>query len=218
MTSPCSVSLRRPSTEPGAWPRIARLVGPPPRPIAPPRPWNSVSSTPRGAGHRRERALGPVEHPGGGQEPGLLVRVGVAEHHLLAIAPRREVPPVGRVVEERVEDRAGGVERRARLEQRHDVEDGHGGRRTVAGVACAASRASSRTSVTSDGRRGEADRRSDGRPPRRTAPGPSAIARNVSSTSPSVTPGATSVVGAAAPRGSPRARRAWTAACWRTSS
>jgi hypothetical protein len=38
--------LEPPSTDPGAWPRIARFVGPPQRPMAPPRPWNSVSSTP----------------------------------------------------------------------------------------------------------------------------------------------------------------------------
>ena len=45
-TSPCSVNLSRPSTDPGAWARIARLAGPPPRPMAPPRPWNSVSVMP----------------------------------------------------------------------------------------------------------------------------------------------------------------------------
>ena len=44
MTSPCSVSLNRPSTEPGGWASRARLAGPPPRPSAPPRPWNSVST------------------------------------------------------------------------------------------------------------------------------------------------------------------------------
>ncbi len=58
-TSPCSVSLSRPSMEPGACARIARWVGPPPRPIDPPRPWKSVSSTPwrRAAATRRSWAV-----------------------------------------------------------------------------------------------------------------------------------------------------------------
>src|SRR5205809_418395 len=106
MTSPCSVSFRRPSTDPGAWPRIARLVGPPPR-------------------HRGELALGPVEHPGRREEARLLVRIRVAEHHLLPIASGGECRAVGVIVEERGEDRACGAERRARLEQRHDIEDGY---------------------------------------------------------------------------------------------
>ena len=89
MTSPCSVNLRCPSTEPGAWARIARFAGPPPRPIAPPRPWNSVSAhavPPRGV---HQRLLRPVQQPVRGQEPALLGRVRVAEHHLLGVAARR---------------------------------------------------------------------------------------------------------------------------------
>ena len=43
ITSPCSVTLNRSATEPGAWASTARPVGPPPRPSAPPRPWNMVS-------------------------------------------------------------------------------------------------------------------------------------------------------------------------------
>ena len=43
ITSPCSVTLKWPPTEPGAWARTARLAGPPPRPSAPPRPWKRVS-------------------------------------------------------------------------------------------------------------------------------------------------------------------------------
>lgn len=38
---PCSVNLNLPSTECGGWARIAVLVGPPPRPSAPPLPWKS---------------------------------------------------------------------------------------------------------------------------------------------------------------------------------
>ena len=35
ITSPCSVTLNRPSTEPGAWASTARPAGPPPRPERP---------------------------------------------------------------------------------------------------------------------------------------------------------------------------------------
>src|SRR5258708_37684360 len=51
-TSPCSVTLKWPAIEPGAWARIARFAGPPPRPSAPPRPWNRVNRTPRLAAQR----------------------------------------------------------------------------------------------------------------------------------------------------------------------
>ncbi len=45
-TSPCSVIFRRPRTVPGGSARIAPLVGPPPRPTAPPRPWKKHQLTP----------------------------------------------------------------------------------------------------------------------------------------------------------------------------
>src|SRR6476646_3753915 len=96
MTSPCSVSLRRASTEPGACPRIARFVGPPPRPSAPPRPWNRVRSTPR------SRAA--------------LARLAWAWWS-------RQARAMVRVVEQRTEDRAGVGERVARFEQRDQIED-----------------------------------------------------------------------------------------------
>ncbi len=56
ITSPCSVTLNRPSTEPGAWASTARPAGPPPRPSAPPRPWKRVSVTSRSAAHRTSRS------------------------------------------------------------------------------------------------------------------------------------------------------------------
>ncbi len=56
MTSPCSVTLNRPSTDPGAWASTARQAGPPPRPSAPPRPWNRVSRMSRSAAHRASRS------------------------------------------------------------------------------------------------------------------------------------------------------------------
>jgi hypothetical protein len=45
MTSPCSVMRMRPCTVPGGWARIAEKLDPPPRPTAPPRPWNSCIAT-----------------------------------------------------------------------------------------------------------------------------------------------------------------------------
>ena len=54
---------------------------------APDRPAAAVEQRQRdavAAGHRDERALRLVERPVRGEEPGLLGRVGVAEHHLLA--------------------------------------------------------------------------------------------------------------------------------------
>ncbi len=67
-------------------------------------------------------ALRPVEHPARGQEPRFLVRVGVAQHHLLAVAAGLEVVAVARLDEECLEDRPRGRERIRRLEERHDVE------------------------------------------------------------------------------------------------
>ena len=49
IVSPCSVTLSRPDGWPGGCARIAAYVGPPPRPVLPPRPWKIVSSTPRRA-------------------------------------------------------------------------------------------------------------------------------------------------------------------------
>ena len=48
-------------------------------------------------GHFRKAALGPVQHPDCRQETRLLVRVGVAEHHFLAVAAGGQMPPVARV-------------------------------------------------------------------------------------------------------------------------
>mmetsp|Transcript_6956 Transcript_6956/g.25587 ORF Transcript_6956/g.25587 Transcript_6956/m.25587 type:complete len:413 (+) Transcript_6956:636-1874(+) len=46
ITSPCTVTRRRPLIVAGGWDMIARCDGPPPRPTVPPRPWNNVSLTP----------------------------------------------------------------------------------------------------------------------------------------------------------------------------
>ena len=55
ITSPCSVTLNDPLTEPGAWASTA-AAGPPPRPSAPPRPWNRVSRMSCAAAHSVSRA------------------------------------------------------------------------------------------------------------------------------------------------------------------
>ena len=187
MTSPCSVSLSRPSTEPGraAEDRSVR------RPAAAP---DGAAATVeqrqldvvRARRPRRARAWARWSIQCGGEEPRLLVRVGVAEHHLLAIAPRREVRAVA------------------------------GSRSSASRIAPA--RPARRTTRTAGRRRGPALGRRP--PPRRascqdvrarrrgaavnetttrrtasgrTAPGPPPIERNVASTSPRSTPGATSV-------------------------
>ena len=46
ITSPCSVMRMRAPTVPGGCARIAAKEEPPPRPTAPPRPWNSCILTP----------------------------------------------------------------------------------------------------------------------------------------------------------------------------
>ena len=45
IVSPCSVMRRRAAPWGGGCARIARCVGPPPRPVLPPRPWKTVSPT-----------------------------------------------------------------------------------------------------------------------------------------------------------------------------
>ncbi|BAD73102.1 unknown protein [Oryza sativa Japonica Group] len=46
MTSPWTVTRSEPLTVFGGWDRMARWLGPPPRPTVPPRPWKMVSFTP----------------------------------------------------------------------------------------------------------------------------------------------------------------------------
>ena len=87
-TSPCSVTLKRSSTVPGGWARIARAVGPPPLPSAPPRPWKIVRARSRVACPRSDRALRGIEPKRRREHARFLRRVGVAEHHL-------EPPSVG---------------------------------------------------------------------------------------------------------------------------
>ena len=78
-------------------------------------------------GHVAEHALRPMDRPCGGGDAAVLVRVGVAEHHLLQIAPQRDHPPVRRLAQQVVEQRPGRVELVDGLEQRHEVDARHAG-------------------------------------------------------------------------------------------
>ena len=90
--------------------------------MAPPRPWKSVSSTPCRRAVADQRRLGAVELPVRGQEAARLVRVRVAEHHLLAIATAGQVGAVARIGQEPVEERGRPLERGRRLQQGHEVQ------------------------------------------------------------------------------------------------
>ena len=70
----------------------------------------------------RQLDLRPVQRPRRLQETRLLVAVGVAEHDLLRIPAQRELPAVGRHIEELAQDARRRPQRVERLEQRHDVE------------------------------------------------------------------------------------------------
>ena len=84
-------------------------------------------------GDAHQRLLRPVEEPVRRQEPALLGRVGVAQHHLLGVATRPEMLAVGGVREQRVQQRRRPVEGLGGLQQRHDVEDGKRGRQVADG-------------------------------------------------------------------------------------
>ena len=95
-------------------------VGPPPRPTVPPRPWNRRRCTPWRGGDVPQCPLGPVDLPRRGRDAAELVGVGVAEHHLLRVAPQLHQPPVGggrqRFVEQR--PRPGAARRWSRTAAR----------------------------------------------------------------------------------------------------
>ena len=127
--SPCSVTRSVPSIEPGGCDRIARYVGPPPRPTLPPRPWNSVTRDAVRAAGGDDLLLRPVELPRGRDAADVLRRIGVADHHFLPIAAgdARAIPGNR---QQAVEDAPGGAKIARRLEQRHDAQ-----RRRDAGAA-----------------------------------------------------------------------------------
>src|SRR6185437_10742116 len=123
MTSPCSVTLNEPLTEPGAWASTARPAGPPPRPRAPPRPWNRVRDA-VGRGPGGQPGLGVEEAQGGAGRAELLGRVGVPEHGLeLPAAGRQPLRDLGQ--REHAGQHVGRVGQVGRaLEQGHHVEHG----------------------------------------------------------------------------------------------
>ena len=102
MISPCSVILMRPFTVPGGSAASARYTGePPPRPTLPPRPWKRRSSTPASREQRRQRLLPAIERPRRREDAGVLPGVGVADHHFLPVAARRELAAIDGIVEQR---------------------------------------------------------------------------------------------------------------------
>ena len=75
-----------------------------------------------------------MDQPVRRQVAGLLVRVGVAEHHLLPVTAAPDVRSIDVIAKDRVEQRSRLRERRGVLEQRDDVE----GHRARLGQAAAA--------------------------------------------------------------------------------
>ncbi len=111
-------SLERPGRQ--AEDRPVRRPATSPDPPSPPVEQRQLDTVPLGGRH--ERGLGDVQEPVRGEVAGLLVRVRVAEHHLLPIPAPPEMRAVGRVGQDRVEDTARGLERRRVLEQRNHID------------------------------------------------------------------------------------------------
>ena len=218
MTSPCSVSLSRPSTEPGAWPRIARFVG---SAAAPDRAAAAVEQgqlDAARAGRRGQRSPAP----GGAARRRRGSPIPCSSRSSRASPPGdRRAPRGGRGRPGRRAARRGSGRRRssASLDSNSGTRSRTGGgsrRRRRRSPARRGARARA-TSVTSDGRRGEADDvavagldpepglgRGD-RPER----GEDLVERHARRR-PRSWPGAPARIAASA--------AAWTAECWRTSS
>ena len=110
IVSPCSVTFSRPGGSPCGCARIASYVGPPPRPALPPRPWKTVSSTPRARATSASATSARRISHWALEIAGVLRRVGVADHHLTA--PDR--------VEQLAVDARRSAKRVDRLEERDD--------------------------------------------------------------------------------------------------
>ena len=89
-TSPCSVMRSSPVKLSRGWAKMARWVGPPPRPTVPPRPWKRRRVDAALAGDFMEGAVGLPDLPGAGDHAAIFVGVGVAEHDFLLVIPGRE--------------------------------------------------------------------------------------------------------------------------------
>ncbi len=81
IVSPCSVMRRRAAPCGGGCARIARCVGPPPRPVLPPRPWKTVSTDVVCGGDLAEPDERLVDRPLRREEAAVLGRVRVPDHH-----------------------------------------------------------------------------------------------------------------------------------------
>ena len=123
IVSPCSVSFSRPSVARGGCAPIAAQVGPPPRPVLPAAPVEHGQLDAALAGQLGEPLLRAVDLPVRGEIAAVLARVGVADHHLQAVA-RRAVEVLG-------DHGVGPPQVVDRLEQRHhrDGQTGLGGQR-----------------------------------------------------------------------------------------
>ncbi len=103
---------------------MARLVGPAAAPDGATAPMENGQGHATLAGNRDHVGLRLMEHPGGGQEPRLLVRIRVPEHDLLPLGASRAALAIDRVIEERGDDRPRSLQRLRGLEQGDDVEVG----------------------------------------------------------------------------------------------
>jgi len=143
---------------------MKRCVGPAPREMVPPRPWQNLADG-------GEVLLGAVEVPERGQDAAVLVRVGITDHHLLRqpvgearVAAGRERPLGHRVRQEGVEDAGAALQVVDGLEQRDHGQEAMGVVRTTRGEAGLAGEQVNREEV-----RDRAGHRDDQRPQARGA-------------------------------------------------
>ncbi len=105
-----------------------RLVGRSPAPAdrAPPAV-EQPQQDPVALDHVAQAALGPLDLPLRRGDAGVLVGVGVPQHHLLDVAPQGHQPPVGRVGQQLVEDVARPPQLLHRLQQGDEADPGQAG-------------------------------------------------------------------------------------------
>ena len=95
-TSPCSVIRICPEKSCAGCARIARCVGPPPRPTVPPRPWNRRSFTLHSRATAMQLTVRFVYLPGAGEHSAVFIRIGVPQHHFLPASPGIQQRLIGR--------------------------------------------------------------------------------------------------------------------------
>ena len=122
--------------------------GPPPRPTVPPLPWKSRRRAPAAGRRSTSLDLCLVERPVRGQVAAVLVRVRVADHHLLPVTAGGDHRAVDRQGQQRGQRGVGLVQVVDRLEERDDVERGRGHVARVSSPASFSSTATSSTSLT----------------------------------------------------------------------